>query len=133
MRITAILIAALLATTSVLAQEAPTSSESQAKKNEPEESCDGSTLQMVECLSRLTETWDKRLNKAYQEALKDAVSKEQREQLRKAQRAWIAYRDANCLYYGMGEGSIAHLDAGTCLRSMTESRALELEGEGHRN
>jgi uncharacterized protein YecT (DUF1311 family) len=101
--------------------------------SKPEESCDGSTMQMVECLTRLTATWDKRLNDAYQLALKDAVSNEQREQLRKAQRAWIAYRDANCLYYRMGEGTIAQLDAGECMRSMTESRAKELEGAGHRN
>lgn len=101
--------------------------------SKPEESCDGSTMQMVECLSRLTATWDKRLNDAYQQALKDAASNEQREQLRKAQRAWIAYRDANCLYYRMGEGTIAKLDAGECMRSMTESRAKELESAGHRN
>jgi uncharacterized protein YecT (DUF1311 family) len=101
--------------------------------SKPEESCDGSTMQMVECLSSLTARWDKRLNDAYQQALKDAASNEQREQLRKAQRAWLAYRDANCLYYRMGEGTIAQLDAGECMRSMTESRAKELEGAGQRN
>ena len=31
---------------------------------------------------------------------------------------------------GMGEG-IARLDAGECMRSMTEARAKELEGLGH--
>ena len=98
--------------------------------SKPEESCDGSTMQMAECLSRLTATWDKRLNDAYQRALKDADSDGQREQLRKAQRAWIAYRDANCLYYRMGEGTIAQLDAGECMRSLTETRAKELEGGG---
>ena len=41
------------------------------------------------------------------------------------------YRDANCLYYGLGEGTIARLDAGECMRSMTEARARELEGLGH--
>ena len=46
----------------------------------------------------------------------------QRDQLRAAQRLWVQYRDANCLYYGMGEGTIARLDAG---------RAKELEGLGH--
>jgi uncharacterized protein YecT (DUF1311 family) len=48
-----------------------------------------------------------------------------------AQRLWIQYRDANCLYYGMGEGTIARVDAGECQRSMTEARARELEGVGH--
>jgi uncharacterized protein YecT (DUF1311 family) len=68
---------------------------------------------------------------AYQQALKDAVP-QQREQLRAAQRLWIPYRDANCLYYGMGEGTIARIDAGECMRNMTDARARELENVGHR-
>jgi uncharacterized protein YecT (DUF1311 family) len=94
-----------------------------------EQSCDGSTYQMVECLKAKTAQWDKRLNAAYQKALQDAVPA-QRDPLRAAQRLWIQYRDANCLYYGMGEGTIARLDAGECMRSMTEARAKELEGIG---
>jgi len=99
-------------------------------QGEPEQSCDGSTYQMVECLKAKTAQWDKRLNIAYQKALQDAVPA-QRDPLRAAQRLWIQYRDANCLYYGMGEGTIARLDAGECMRSMTEARAKELEGVGH--
>ena len=34
-------------------------------------------------------------------------------------------------YYGLGEGTIARIDAGECMRSMTEARARELEGLGH--
>jgi uncharacterized protein YecT (DUF1311 family) len=94
-----------------------------------EQSCDGNTYQMVECLKAKTAQWDKRLNAAYQKALQDAVPA-QRDPLRAAQRLWIQYRDANCLYYGMGEGTIARLDAGECMRSMTEARAKELEGIG---
>ena len=85
---------------------------------------------MVECLKAKTAQWDKRLNVAYQKALQDAVPA-QREPLRTAQRVWIQYRDANCLYYGMGEGTIARLDSGECMRSMTEARTKELEGLGH--
>ena len=73
---------------------------------------------------------DTEVCRAYKQALEDAQPK-QREQLRAAQRLWIQYRDANCLYYGMGEGTIARLDAGECMRSMTEARAKELEGLGH--
>ena len=93
-------------------------------------SCDGSTVEMVECLKARTAEWDTRMTMAYQKALKDAGAA-QREQLRAAQRLWIQYRDANCLYYGMGEGTIAGVDAGECLRSMTEARARELEGLDH--
>ncbi|WP_229168681.1 lysozyme inhibitor LprI family protein [Bradyrhizobium altum] len=100
-------------------------------QGDPEQSCDGNTYQMVECLKAKTAQWDKRMNVAYQQALKDAVGDKQREQLRTAQRLWIQYRDANCLYYDLGEGTIARLDAGECMRSVTEIRAKELENLGH--
>lgn len=99
-------------------------------QGDPARSCDGNTFEMVECLKAKTAQWDKRMTIAYQQALKDAAP-QQREQLRAAQRLWIQYRDANCLYYGMGEGTIARIDAGECMRSMTEARARELEGLGH--
>jgi uncharacterized protein YecT (DUF1311 family) len=100
-------------------------------QGDPARSCDGSTQEMVECLKANTAQWDKRLGVAYQQAMKDAAP-EQRERLRAAERLWIQYRDANCLYYGMGEGTIARIDAGECLRNMTETRARELEGIGHK-
>jgi uncharacterized protein YecT (DUF1311 family) len=99
-------------------------------QGDPAQSCDGGTPEMVNCLAAKTAQWDKRMNAAYQKALGDAGA-QQREQLRAAQRLWIQYRDANCLYYGLGEGTIARVDAGECQRSMTEARARELEGVGH--
>jgi uncharacterized protein YecT (DUF1311 family) len=99
-------------------------------QGDPEKSCDGNTFQMVECLKAQTAQSDKRMTIAYQQAMKDAVPA-QRDQLRAAQRLWIQYRDANCLYYGMGEGTIARIDAGECMRNMTKARAEELEGLGH--
>jgi uncharacterized protein YecT (DUF1311 family) len=100
-------------------------------QGDPAKSCDGSTVEMVECLKAQTAQWDKRLGIAYQQAMKDAPPP-QREQLRAAERLWISYRDANCLYYGMEEGTIAQVDAAECLRSMTEIRSRELEGLGHK-
>jgi uncharacterized protein YecT (DUF1311 family) len=94
--------------------------------------CDGSTYEMAECLKAKTAYWDKRMTIAYQGTLKEAEPK-QREQLLVAQRLWIQYRDANCLYYGLGEGTIARIEAGECMRSMTEARAKELEGRLDRN
>ena len=92
----------------------------------PEPQCDGNTREIVDCLSGLTARWDRRLNDAYQKRIQDLAPK-RRDQLRAAQRLWIQYRDANCLYYGLGEGTIARIEAGECMRSMTQSRALELE------
>src|SRR5947209_7240948 len=99
-------------------------------QGDPEKSCDGNTFEMVECLKAQTAQWDKRMTIAYQQAMKDAVPA-QRDQLRAAQRLWIQYRDANCLYYGLGEGTIARIDAGECMRNMTQARARELENLGH--
>lgn len=100
-------------------------------QGDPEKSCTGNTYEMVECLKARTAQWDRRLNVAYQQALKDASSPKQRDQLRDAQRLWVQYRDANCLYYDLGEGTIARLDAGECMRRLTEARARELEDIGH--
>jgi uncharacterized protein YecT (DUF1311 family) len=64
-------------------------------QGDPDQACDGSTLQMVECLKAKTAQWDMRMTTAYQQAMKDA-GQQQREQLRAAQRLWIQYRDASC-------------------------------------
>ena len=101
-------------------------------QSEPEKSCDGSTYEIVECLKAKTAQWDKRMTIAYQRML-NAGETRQREQLRVAQRLWIQYRDANCLYYDLGEGTIARIDAGDCMLRMTRARALEIEGAGERN
>jgi uncharacterized protein YecT (DUF1311 family) len=97
---------------------------------DPDQRCDGSTQEMVDCIAVKTQRWDKRMTIAYQQGMKDAPA-QQRDQLRAAQRLWIQYRDANCLYYGMGDGTVARVDAAECLRRMTEARARELEGLGH--
>ena len=102
------------------------------EQGDPEQNCDGSTYEMVDCLKAKTAYWDKRMTIAYQRMLK-AGEQKQREQLRVAQRLWIQYRDANCLYYDLGEGTIARIEAGECMRSMTEARAKELEGKEDRN
>ncbi len=94
-----------------------------------EKGCDGSTYEMVDCLKAKTRQWDKRMNAAYQQKLKEAEPK-QREQLRLAQRLWVQFRDANCLYYDLGEGTIARIDVGECMHRVTKSRAEELEGAG---
>jgi uncharacterized protein YecT (DUF1311 family) len=122
-RIAAFATAALIgAAVSALAQE----------KGEPDRECGVSTPEMVDCANEKTAYWDKRLNAAYVRALKETEGK-QREPLRAAQRLWVQYRDANCLYYSLGEGTIARIDAADCVYRMTKSRALELEGKDERN
>jgi uncharacterized protein YecT (DUF1311 family) len=91
----------------------------------------GSTVDIEQCVGRLTRTWDQRLNAAYHKLLKDNP---EADKLRAAQRLWIQFRDANCQYHGAGEGTIHRLEFAECMRSTTAHRALELEelakGEG---
>jgi len=96
-------------------------------QGDPDQDCGVSTPEMVECLNAKTAEWDKRMTVAYQR-MRNAGTPKQREQLLKAQRLWIQYRDANCLYYWLGEGSIARVDAADCMLRMTKARAEELLG-----
>jgi len=91
--------------------------------------CVGSTPEMVDCLMAQHAHWDKQLTIAYQQAMKDANPAE-KDKLREAERAWIKYRDANCAYYAAGEGSIARINAASCMRDMTKARAEELSSGG---
>jgi uncharacterized protein YecT (DUF1311 family) len=90
------------------------------------------TVEIVDCVGALTAAWDRRLNNAYRKLMGE-TEPSSRERLRAAQRLWIQYRDANCAWYGGGEGTIARIEAAECLRSMTASRSMELEEEAEPN
>ena len=85
-----------------------------------------STLAVVECVQAKTKVADQRLNAAYQ-ALQARIDAAQRQPLLAAQRLWVQYRDANCGFYAVQDGSIRQVQAAECIRSMTEDRARELE------
>lgn len=99
----------------------------------------GSTQDMVECSDAGLRFWDARLNASYRELMdiyraEDAEDPESPYQLapllREAQRAWIAYRDANCgafERYRFRGGTLGRLTSITCMSDMTADRAHELE------
>jgi len=84
------------------------------------------TLDTVNCVDAKTRELDQRLNKAYAALLK-AVDPPQVEPLRRSERLWAQYRDANCAFYGAGGGTISRVKAAECARAMTQDRAQELE------
>ena len=91
---------------------------------------DGSTtIGIASCIQAESEVWDTILNRKYKE-VRAAFSTEQglAEQLLAAQRAWIAFRDAECqLVYAMWiDGTIRITIASECVLQMTARRALEL-------
>ncbi|MCE7029786.1 lysozyme inhibitor LprI family protein [Jiella avicenniae] len=91
------------------------------------------------CYDREAEAWDTVLNENYKAAMKDASSydAEAKENggdpgaadgLKKAQRAWIAFRDAECdrLYARNMDGTIRFTVYAACQNRMTAERAIEL-------
>ncbi len=94
-------------------------------------------IEMNDCAEQEWSKADTALNKAYQSAMADLkqtladrpedLAKETG-MLRDAQRAWIAFRDANCAVagYPMRGGSAEPLLIYTCLRDMTLARTEDL-------
>lgn len=116
------------------------SNECQGQKN------GSTTLGIAECNQSETAHWDEILNAQYQflrnaytnapTDTTDAGPDELLHDLRESQRAWIAYRDADCsfAYTRWQGGSIRTIIHTNCLMEFTAIRAFELRdmGEGYR-
>jgi len=88
----------------------------------------GVTVNMLNCIGAETQRQDKKLNTMYQNVMK-SLSGENKERLKKAQQAWIKYRDANCdFYHDPDGGTMASILGANCVMDMTTQRAKELEG-----
>ena len=126
-------------------QDAGTAEERRACQGSMSEICmeqDGghTTLGMTSCLNAEAEVWDRFLNREYQAtqtwmAAADTDEAEnfpefarRAETLRTAQRAWIAFRDAECdlAYAQWGSGSMRNIAWADCRRGLTADRAIEL-------
>lgn len=86
----------------------------------------GVTFDMIDCMTAEHEIQDAELNAAYK-TLRAHLTPERQEALKLAQRAWIAYRDANCDFYNDPDGgTMARLMANSCMLEATAERAREL-------
>lgn len=86
------------------------------------------TADQIECLGTALKKADAELNRIYQNTRKE-LSPEDAARLRKAQRAWLAYRDAQCdaeqkHYEG---GSIAPVLFARCRLALTQRRSKEIK------
>jgi uncharacterized protein YecT (DUF1311 family) len=86
------------------------------------------TVDTIDCLTTEFKKAGVELNRLYQVKIKK-LSQADAARLRKAQRAWIGYRDAHCeaeaaLYEG---GSIAPVIQGSCRLKLTQLRTKEIE------
>ena len=81
-----------------------------------------------DCYDQETAVWDKRLNVAYGEA-SSRMEKEALDNLRKVQRAWIAWRDATCRQpYLVFQGTMAGPMEAWCRLDITARQAIWMEG-----
>ena len=98
------------------------------------------TLGMSSCLYAEGQVWDRFLNSEYKATMARSTAADEdeaeyfpefakrTEHLRAAQRAWIAFRDAECAleYAQWGAGSMRTIAGADCLMQMTAERTIEL-------
>jgi uncharacterized protein YecT (DUF1311 family) len=89
----------------------------------------GVTLTMKICASYRWRVEDSRLNQIYKQALAKARESGYEASLIRAQRAWVAFRDAACTYegeIGAGGGTAEGLYVLSCKENLTKQRADRL-------
>lgn len=89
----------------------------------------GSDMTMVECMTAESNRWDRRLNAAYGK-LRSGLDRETFGEVQKAQRAWVAFRQADCAatenVVARG-GTMGRVAANSCFLMHTAMRVRELE------
>jgi uncharacterized protein YecT (DUF1311 family) len=87
-----------------------------------------STKDMQDCMDNEWKKSDGELNRIYQDSLKKLKS-EQAALLKKAQRAWLSYRDAQCEadYKMLAGGTAAPLALTQCRINLTQQRTRTLK------
>lgn len=85
----------------------------------------GNTYKMRICAAYGFYEADVDLNDTYKK-VKGKLSKEQQDLLIKAQRAWITYRDATCLYETSFGGSADGMYYSSCRETLTRERTKRL-------
>jgi uncharacterized protein YecT (DUF1311 family) len=123
------LIVFVAATSLILSWHTPTLAADMFDTGYEECAVKASTPDIVACVTVKTKLADLALNNAYS-ALASGLAPSRKETLRKAERLWLQFRDANCQFYGSTAGTIARVQAVECLRAMTLTRAHELELAG---
>ncbi len=98
------------------------------------DSCDSATSQagLNECYGNEYKKQDDLLNQTYRQAMKLATDT-QKTQLKAAQNAWIAYRDADCTFLTSGAdgASVAPMVHAQCMADKTRERTELLKSTLH--
>lgn len=96
----------------------------------PPNPCDSpqTQVEMNRCAGEELRRTDAQLNVAYGRLLKK-LDANRRAKLQKAERAWVAFRDAQCDYEGSESegGSIQPLEVAACKTELTNARIAQLK------
>lgn len=89
---------------------------------------DGVTVEMRECINKELVRQDERLNQAYRK-YSNSLSSSVRNSLKEAQRAWIHFRNKECIWAGASEGggTLGPVIVDNCHLELTTRRASEFE------
>jgi len=106
------------------------SSAAYAQKLDCKNASDQSTLN--ECADKDLKASDAKLNEVYR-ALSAKTSQQGKTSLQNAQRAWLAYRDAQCRFETMGtiDGSIHPMVYASCMDKLTQAQTKLLGTQLH--
>lgn len=86
-----------------------------------------STAGMIDCIGAEFTVQDGKLNAQYRETLA-GLNARQKAKLVAAERAWIAYRDAECASFQDEDwGTLSRVTANTCMLDTTIARRMALE------
>lgn len=85
------------------------------------------TLAIATCAMREADAWDALLNRSWAPLRDGAKADGSWDALLAAQRAWLAFRDAECAhaYAQYGGGSMRTIAAANCRMTLTAARAIE--------
>ncbi|TPI33612.1 lysozyme inhibitor LprI family protein [Mesorhizobium sp. B3-2-1] len=102
-----------------------------ARAQECDRSDDGQQMMNI-CAGEDYQAADARLNKAYQDLI-GSDDADGRKLLQAAQRAWIAFRDAECTHSTAASqgGSIHAMEVSQCLTRLTNARIKQLAASAH--
>ena len=99
-------------------------------RTEALKNCTKNQFTMNVCAVEDFKVADKKLNSLFQEQLRRLTSKEGKQYLQAAQRAWILFRDKDCLYQAgprQGSGTIWTLEQYSCLKYHTDRRIEDIK------
>lgn len=90
-------------------------------------SVSGDTMGLISCYSDETDRQNKALNDVYHK-LNVLLPPEAKTDLVEAERAWLRFRDAECLFQAVQmEGSVGRIHGAECVMGMTRARVQVLQ------